>query len=377
MMQKGFERNPQQAPKYWQNVLRLGKVIRSNPEAKTVDVTMVNAGAIFYDVPVLCPMVSTSSGESYLPNPHNPKSNTEEGYDFPIAYEKRDIFAVIGFIEGVGSMPVVLGFQHPEETQLSFPDSVGANHHIIRHESDRYHRITGDTVEDFGGDDVSGEEEIRYPDDSYFRVVKKGGSRALTDLSGLNRDADTQPFVVKKEDRKEFYFQHASGTRVHINSDGEVKIGHHTGTWFSIGASTAIPEAESVEIESVDSLNEPPTAAPTSAAQVHIEHSSGTKITIDATGKITIVAINDVVENVTSNMTATVGSAVQIKCPAVAIGADGATHRQVGDTRLVDLLSSIRNWLATHTHNSGSAPDGAPPTVPAYNDVCSVNTTIS
>lgn len=289
-MQKGFEQNPKKSPKHWQNTLRLGKVIGAKADEKTVDITMVNGGAVFHDVPVLVDMISTSSGKSYLPKPENPKADTEEGYDFPETYGGRDIFAIIGFVEGIGTMPVVLGFRSPEENQMSFSNNVGANQYLERHESDRYHRIIGDTVESNGGEDVSGEEEIRYPDNSYFKVVKNGGSRALENLGTQNKDADTKPFKVKKDERKGYYFQHSSGTNVYIGEDGEIKIGHHTGSWISIAESTDELAAETVSIQSEDSENDPPTAAPSDTVQIHVEHSSGAKFTIMTDGKIRVDA---------------------------------------------------------------------------------------
>jgi hypothetical protein len=237
-------------------------------------------------------MASTSSGVSHLPDPQNPKKENEAGYDTPLPYGGRDLYAIVGFIEGIGTMPVVLGFQYTGANQLSFSNkAAGANHHIIRHESDRYHRITGDTVADFGGKDVSGEEEIRYPDDSYFKVVKGGGSRALTDLSGLNRDAATKPFKVKKDDKKGFYFQHASGSRLYVSPDGQIKIGHHTGSWISIDPDSSELPAEPVSIASVDSTTDPPTAADSNPVKIHIEHSSGAKITILPNGKIEMTGV--------------------------------------------------------------------------------------
>ena len=289
-MQRGFEKNPNRSPKRWQDSLKLGKVIGARPEDKTVDIVMIDGGATHYNVPVLAPMASTSSGLSHLPKPQNPKANTEEGYDWPVTYGGRDIFAIIGFVEGIGTMPIVLGFRYPAKNQLSFPDSAGANQYLDRHESDRYHRITGDTVAENGGADISGEEEIRYPDNSYFKVVKSGGSRDLEDLSAKNQDTQT-PFTVKKEDRKGFYFQHASGTRVFIGHDGEIKIGHHGGSWVSIGPDIGELPAAQAAVKTINSKNDPPAAANSSPVKMHIEHSSGARITIDTSGKIEITGV--------------------------------------------------------------------------------------
>ena len=383
--QRGFEQNPKQAPKFWQNILQLGKLIAVHADAKTADISMVSGGAVYRNVPVLCPMGSTSSGMSYLPDPHNPKRNTEEGFDRPEAYGQRDIFAVVGFVEGQGSMPIILGFRYPEKNQLSFSNIVGANQQLERHESDRYHRVTGDTVSKFGGQDVSGEEEIRWPDNSYFKVVKAGGSRALTDLSAKNLDTEEFPFTVKKDERKGFYYQHASGTRVYISPDGELKIGHHTGTWISIAPATTELAAETVAVASVDSLSDPPTAASTAVVQVHVEHSSGTKFTIDASGNISVTCVKSSTETITNTKTITAGDnalvttpLTEVKSAAVKLGT--GTLRQLLDSRthtyLGDFVTALNLWLNTHTH-AGPTPDqtaalASPPTI---NNAASVQTT--
>lgn len=361
-MQKGFERNPNRSPKNWQDSLRLGKVLAAYPESKTVDITMVNGSGVHYKVPVLCPFASSASGTSYLPAPHNPKLKTEEGFDIPKAYDKRDVYAIIGFVEGIGTMPVVLGFKFPEVNQLSFPESAGANQKMERHEGDRYHRITGDTVTELGGKDVSGEEEIRYPDHSFFKVVKNGGSRDLTDLSQANRDAATIPFRLKKEDRKGFYFQHASGTRIFIGHDGEVKISHHAGTWISIGPSTDDLAAAEAPGSMIDSTTDPPSEADDSPAQVHVGHSSGTYLTIDTAGTVTIYSSD------------------------IKLGA-GATRRPLLDSRthtyLENFVQALNTWLNNHTHPETQAVTNVPVQTaalsgpPAIGDAASNHTTSS
>ena len=296
MLQNAFKPNNLPSPRNWQYGIKCGKVIGAKPEEKTVDVVLLTGG-VFYGCKVLAPMATTSTGLSYLPKMHLDKEPSESGYDIAKAYGKRDIFAIIAFIEGQGGVPVVIGFLFPEKNQLSFPFIGYENQKLDRHESDRYHRIVGDTVASLGGEDVAGLEETRYPDNSFMKVYPDGGSKGLENISTGVLDQEETPFKVKKEERKGFYFQHSSGSAVHIDPDGQIKISHHKGTWLSIGTNDADISRETVEVPTVDSENSPPTAASTNPTKVHIEHESGTSITIAADGKITIDSADQIAIN--------------------------------------------------------------------------------
>ena len=292
--QRGFEPIVNNQPKNFQYGLRVGKVIRVDQGQKTVDVSMMDGSGIYHDVPVLSSLATTASGISHLPQMNLPDSERSA----PEAFSKRDIYAIIGFVNSTGTMPIVVGFKHPEINQLSFPYKEGfENQHIERHEGDQYRRVVGDSVSDLGGEDVLSEEEIRYPDNSYFKAY--GSNKALTNISQENDDAESMPFKVKKEERKGFYFQHSSGTKVLIDPDGQIKISHHTGTWISISPDEADLVVETVELETVDSATNPPTAAAADPVKIHIEHSSGTKMTIQTDGQIDVVCVADI--NVTSD----------------------------------------------------------------------------
>ena len=369
VQQRGFGPNPKTSPKNWQYALKFGKVIDIDPAEKTVDVVLMTGG-IYHRCPVLAPMASTSSGFSYLPRMHLEKPSGEEGFDIAKAFGKRDIFAVLGFIEGQGTMPAVLGFVFPEKNQFSFPYFGYENQRLERHESDHYHRLIGDTVAALGGTDVPGVEEIRYPDNSYFKAYPAGSSKALADISQGVVDKAATPLIVKKEERKGFYFQHASGTRILIAPDGEVKVSHHTGTWFSIAPGTADIPLETVTLPTKNSVTAPPTAASAETTQVHIKHSSGTTITIDATGKIVMNAVDDI--NATTigdiSLTASAGIAT-VTAPTInlrgnisATSAAGGTctetkkanTTQTGNLTLTGNISVIGSVSATGSITDGS-----------------------
>jgi hypothetical protein len=309
VIQRGFEQNPNPFPKNWQLMLKIGKVIKVNQAQKTVDVVLMDGSGSYQNVPVLTSMATTASGTSHLPQMFIP----EDGDDAPVAYFRRDIYAVLGFIEGVGTLPVVLGFKFPKLNQLSFPHAEGyENQKLVRHEGDSYRRIVGDTVEELGGTDVPTEEEARFSDNSYLRVYKAGGTKALQNISQGNEDAQSEegetllPYKVKKEERKGFYFQHASGTRFLIDPDGRVKVSHHTGTWFTIAPEIADIPLENVKLQTIESKNNPQTPPDNSTTQVHLQHSSGTRITIKQDGSIEIYGVKNVDTLIDGNMDTTV-----------------------------------------------------------------------
>lgn len=216
--QRGFEDCPNSSPKNNQPLLRVGRVISVNQAQNTCTVAMMGGEGVLFNVPVIGGVSSTLGGTNYLPKPIK-KSETDSE---PIARNKRDLFVVVGFVNGSGTMPVIMGFKQPEVHQLSFDGAGFENHKIERHDSDKYTRIIGDAAAG-----VPCEEETYWPDGSYFKVWD--GSSGLTDLAGKNKDNAAQPFKVKADDpAKGFYFKHSSGTEVFITKTGEVHIKNST-----------------------------------------------------------------------------------------------------------------------------------------------------
>lgn len=296
--QKGLAGSGRGNPKNFQLGLRFGKVVGVDQGQKTVDVALFDGSGTFYDCPVLAQNASTASGLSYLPQMHLDSEETAS----PMACHKRDVYAVIGFVDNNGVLPVVIGFVFPQLNQLSFPNVEGhENEKLERHEGDQYRRIFGDTVSELGGQDVPSEEEIRYADNSYFKAYQD--SKALADLTD-NDDAATQPFKVKKEERKGFYFQHSSGTAVLIDPDGQIKVSHNSGTWLSISPETSDVVREAVPLNTVDSAENPPTPPSGQTVQVHVKHSSGTRLTIEASGRVELYAVGEIKLESTSNIKA-------------------------------------------------------------------------
>lgn len=290
-VQTPFKPVPNATPRNWQTFLFLGKVVSVNQAAKTVDVTLMNGTGTHYGVPVLCSDISTNSGSAHLPKPYVPDG--DEDTTLPKGYERRDVFAIVAFVEGYASLPVVLGFKYPEANQFSFDGGKYPNQRLVRHEGDYYDMMTGDTVDALGGADVQFERDVRYPDNSYFRAYPAGGSKALRDIGADNEHAE-QPFRAKREQRKGFFFQHSSGSRVLIGPDGEIKVAHHSGSWISISPTTANEPVAPVTLDTVESATAPQTAADASPVQIHVEHSSGTKFTIKTDGAVDLIGVGAV-----------------------------------------------------------------------------------
>lgn len=283
VLQPGFESPARIHQKDRRPYLRVGRVFNVNAAQNTVDVAFMDGSGVCLKVPVLSTSGNTMSGLNYHLNPYL----KSEDDNLPQGSGKRDLYAVIAYIHGLDATPVVLGFKTPDFHQLSFPNKEGfENHYIDRHPSDRYHRIVGDTVAEMGGTDAPTEEELYWPDFSYIKIFDS--DKALTCLTGQNVDHDVQPFRVKKEQRKGIYFQHSSGTRFLITPDGQIKISHHTGSWISISPETDDVEAETNPLSTIDSQTNPSTSADSSPVQIHIEHSSGTTMTILSNGDISI-----------------------------------------------------------------------------------------
>lgn len=295
VIQYGYLPNPGVTPGSLQFSLKIGRVQKVNAGTKTIDVVMLDGTGMYFEVPVIGPTASTMSGMVHLPDPHLRNDDDYSMY----GDEKRDVYAIIGFVNGVGKFPICLGFRHPNVNQLSFPNGTGfENHYIDRHPGDRYHRIVGDTVTDMGGTDAPTEEELYWPDGSYFKVHHS--TPALTTLTGENVDDDVQPFRLKKETAKGFYFQHSSGAILKVDASGDIQIKHPSGSWFTMADTTTGATAQTVPNTTIDSENNPPTTPSAAAIQIHIEHSSGTTITVEHSGAITIQAVGPIRANAPS-----------------------------------------------------------------------------
>ena len=110
------------------NVIRVAKVVASNPEENSIDIVFLDSGTRASGVQVMSHSAGTKGGFSYLPEPTQPK----EGDKWSLSPTgDRDMLAIVAM---VNRTPVVLGFLFPQITHAAFeqyPDM-----RLDRHASD-------------------------------------------------------------------------------------------------------------------------------------------------------------------------------------------------------------------------------------------------
>ncbi len=226
VIQAGFEPNNPTLIS-WRPYNKLARVVKTRPAAKTIDVAFVDGSGVAVNVPVIVEAASTRSGLSYLPD-----TNLEDDDYRSEGNGRHDMYAVISNIHGDANFPICIGFKHPEDHQASFSNDHHPNMRLERHESDRYSRIVGDALKG-----VPCEEEHYWPDGSYMKVYDTDSG--LTDLSGKNEDAKSQPWSVKSDDSpKGFILKHPTGAAIHITPAGEINIAGANGESASVSGGT-------------------------------------------------------------------------------------------------------------------------------------------
>lgn len=189
-------------------------------------------------------------------------------------------------------------------------------------------------------------------------------------------------------DAQERIDHHDSGVYSRITKDGDMEWSHPSGTYVRVGASTAlsartrrkkVEDASEAERVAYDIPEKP-------VPQIHVEHPSGTTITIDTDGNISIVGAQHVDAEVAGNINAQVGGNVTAEVIGnvsavvggnVAVNATGnivavaaqlmALYGQVMTNigaesgqdfvALLQALTEIKSTFDAHIH-----PGGAPPT---------------
>ena len=155
-------------------VLLWGKVSARHPADGTVDVTL-DHGTVLPHVPVLPQWIGTLTGASYLPqvDPVTPQSTPQGPYGLPTPNPDptaNTLYAVVGWLEGSGRQPVVVGFL-PAPQSAFLPQTPGWQ--VFRHESGQWHAI-----------DPSGNLTLGWPDGSTLAVTTGSGPASpATDIN--------------------------------------------------------------------------------------------------------------------------------------------------------------------------------------------------
>ena len=184
------------------NGIFVARVIAVHAHDHSLDVELVYDGSRLTGVPLLAPMISTSSG---LADMHSP-----EGNDWGKSGSKtRDMFAVVmntpgGFI--------ALGFLAHQVSQMMFDRT---NFKVDRHASDVYQTI-----------DQSGNVEIAHPSGTFLRI---GTSPAHEDLTG--KDFDKLWKVTRNTDKQVYLSVTVANTggvkaSFQIAPNGDVSLTH-------------------------------------------------------------------------------------------------------------------------------------------------------
>lgn len=229
--------------------LFLGRVVAVHQHDNSLDIQLVYDGSVLTGVPLMCPMMTTSSGVS---NMHHPEGND---WNAP-GSTTRDIYVIVSKTDGGY---IALGYISPQVNQMMF-DRV--NFKIDRHASDVYSSITNE-----------GDVELSHPSGSF---VKFGENMGHEDLAGLDcdklwsitRNLDTAPGMFLKI--KNNGITHA---QLRFTSDGNVDLIHEKNLSIRTGLFASLVADRDITI------------------------TSKTAISINAMGDITISAGGDVVVN--------------------------------------------------------------------------------
>lgn len=118
-------------------VLRMARVVKVYPETHRVDVVFIRDGGRATSVPVLAHKASQGHGAGFLPEMEEPA----DGKWSPGLHGQNDLICMVALCD---SLPVVVGFFHPQVGAMGFKDQ--PNLEVERHPSD-YYSVTTDAAD--------------------------------------------------------------------------------------------------------------------------------------------------------------------------------------------------------------------------------------
>ncbi|MBY0576350.1 MAG: hypothetical protein K2P67_07135 [Gallionellaceae bacterium] len=191
-------------------MIEFGRVIAVDWKSHTVDLIMSGDGRSLQDVRVMSSSASSDSGLSDLPKPG--AMNNISG--LPQTNNDRSIIAVVAFYN---DLPVVIGFLHPQASQLRLKDE---ERMMNRHASDVYQTI-----------DKDGNFEFAHPSGAYIRI---GTTSAHENLAAKSYG---EQWKIKRNTDKQvhLHIEQAGGkATLDIAPDGAITI--TTATTVSVNA---------------------------------------------------------------------------------------------------------------------------------------------
>lgn len=156
--------------------MEVARVVEVRPEAHAVDIVIMADGRRIPAVRVLSGAAGGDFGMSGFGVP------TETGFDARNT-RKRDVYCIVTWVRGE---PIVLGFLHPQATQMLFEEK---ERMVYRHPSDVYTTIDGD-----------GNLEIFHPGGAFIRIATNPahddlGGRDFNQKWALERNTEKQVHI--------------------------------------------------------------------------------------------------------------------------------------------------------------------------------------
>lgn len=145
----------------------LGKVVDVHPEHNSVDIRVLSDRRRLIGVPVVGSGNTGTTGVIDLPVPDLTTGRDEDSKWVSGNTDKRDIMAVVAFVEGA---PVCLGFCFPPITEMTFEGDEAKERRLYRHASDYYSLI-----------DKDGNVEVAHPSGTWFGMSERPSKTRLTE----------------------------------------------------------------------------------------------------------------------------------------------------------------------------------------------------
>lgn len=212
--------------------LTLARVVQFHPHDNSCDCQLLVDGSRLTGVPVMCQMMTTSSG---LVDNHAPEGNA---WDAP-GSATRDVIAIVGKLH---ENPLVLGFLAKPVSEMLFKR---ANFRVDRHASDVYSTI-----------DDAGNVELHHPSGTFVRIAEDPEHEDLTGkdwdrLWRLRRNLARRPWLsvgIKNEDGVMATFR--------VDPQGNVTV-QNAGTLQVESAGDVTVTAPNVTINAAVAINGP------------------------------------------------------------------------------------------------------------------------
>lgn len=278
------------------DTLKLGVVVASYPAGNSVDVLLSDDGSRFFNVQVMVPTGSSSTGVIDLPDIGLPLDESRWSFTAPA---ERYVRAVLAFM---GGHPIVLGFLLPQVNQITFDEP---NRRLMKHASDVYTSV-----------DQFGNIEVAHPSGMFMRIGTTPGHENLT-----AKDVDKQ-FAIKKNTTAPVYFhlQMTNNTAsIDIDPTGNIAITHNGNLTTTTAGNASIKVTGTTAVNSTGNVTVTTAGTATVSATGNVSVSSGASASVTATGGVTVNAGTTASVTASGGVTISAGGAVSITGSSVSL----------------------------------------------------------